>query len=136
MHIFGKNLTNHALIFSRLDEKRNLLDFSKKFLRKLLKMHYFSIVFKKLNKPCVDFLRIWKVWEILRKFSNIFLKEIAKRELFGIFFKRFNNPCVYFSRVWTKNANCCEILTKFDENSIEKLNFFLIIIFWRICCKK
>ena len=37
-------------------------DFSKilkNVLRKSRKMHYFSIFFKKFNKPCVKFLRVW-----------------------------------------------------------------------------
>ena len=51
---------------------------------------------------------------------------------FSIFFKRFNKPCVNFLRVWTKNANCLEILRIFDENSIEKMNFYFIFIFYFI----
>ena len=43
----------------------------------------------------------------------------------SIFFKRFNKPCANFSRVWAKNEKCREILKIFDENSIEKLNFFI-----------
>ena len=38
----------------------------------LAKMHYFSISFQKLIKPCVNFSRVWtknaNCWEILRKF--------------------------------------------------------------------
>ena len=34
-------------------------NFQKYFLRKLRKMQYFSIFFKKFNKPRVNFLRVW-----------------------------------------------------------------------------
>ena len=68
--------------------------FFKNFLRKLRKMHYFSKFFKKFNKPCVKFLRVWtknaNCWDLLRKFSNIFkvfLKKIAKSALFWHIFQ-------------------------------------------------
>ena len=48
------------------------------FLWKLLKMHYFSIFFKKFNKPCVKFLRVWTKNEICRKFSKVFLRTLRK----------------------------------------------------------
>ena len=41
---------------------------------------------------------------------------------FSIFIKYVNKLRVNFLLVWTKNANSWEILTIFDENSIEKLN--------------
>ena len=50
---------------------------------------------------------------------------------FSIFFKKFNNPSIQILCVWTKNAilgNFEKILTNFDENSIEKLNF---LFFWK-----
>ena len=63
--------------------------FSKNFLRKLLKMHYSSIFFKRLNKPCVDILRVWrkkhKVWKIFRKFWNFLIKLQKKNEFLTIF---------------------------------------------------
>ena len=44
-----------------------------------------------------------------------------------------------FMRVWTKNTNCWEILKFFDENSLEKLNFyfsfFLFIFFEKVLLK-
>ena len=52
---------------------------------------------------------------------------MLKTHYFSIFFKKFNKQYVNFSRVWTKNANCWEtekIFKIFDENSIEKLNFY------------
>ena len=51
----------------------------------------------------------------------------------NIFFKKFNKPCINFSRVWTK-YKLLEIFEKFlkffDENSIEKLSFFLFFIIY------
>ena len=54
----------------------------KNFLRKLQKMHYFSKFFKRFNKPCVNFSRVWtkntNCWEILRNF-RIFLKNFIRK---------------------------------------------------------
>ena len=64
------------------------------------------------------------------KFAKRYLKKIAKMHYFSIFFKKSNKPCVNFSRFWTKNkllGNFEKILKIFDENSIEKLKFYL---FW------
>ena len=64
----------------------------KKFLKKIAKMHYFSKFFKKLNKSCVNFSRVWTKntngWEILIKFSKFFKKflmKIAKMHYFSLF---------------------------------------------------
>ena len=50
---------------------------------------------------------------------------------FRLFCKEITKPCVKFSRVWTKNTICWvnfeKILKLFDENSIEKLNFYLLL---------
>ena len=47
----------------------------KKLLKKIAKMHYFSIFFKKLNKPCASFARVWtqnrNCWEISEIFQKI-----------------------------------------------------------------
>ena len=98
-------------------------------------MHYFGIFFKKFNKPCVNFLRVWtkntNSWEIFKKFSKTFLRKQQKTNYFGIFFKKFNKLCVNISHVWTTITNCQvnyeKILKILDENSIEKLTFKLIL---------
>ena len=58
-------------------------------------MHYFSTFFKKANKPCVKFLRVWtknpNCWEILKtcdeisieKLNFYFLKFVTKNSSFG-----------------------------------------------------
>ena len=50
---------------------------------------------------------------------------------FRLFCKEITKPCVEFSRVWTKNTigwgNFEKILKIFDENAIEKLNFYLFL---------
>ena len=87
------------------------------------------------------FARLDEKHNLLESFENIyenFPKKIAQNaSLFlHIFPKKFNKPFVNFLRVWTKNANCWEILKIFDENSIEKLNFYFIFIlfyFSKIC---
>ena len=62
---FPNFLTDHAFIFCAFGRKTQkvgnfgkIFKFSKKFIRKLRKRYYFSIFFKKLNKPCVKFLRV------------------------------------------------------------------------------
>ena len=104
-------------LFACLDEKhkgleilRKVLKSFKSFLKKMAKMHYFSIFFKNINKACVKFLRFWtknwNFWKILRYYSKIFknlLEEFAKIPYFRIFFKKINKPCVTLLRVWTKN---------------------------------
>ena len=46
----------------------------KNLLMQIAKMHYFSIFFKKVNKSCVNFSRVWKksthCWEILKIFDE------------------------------------------------------------------
>ena len=99
----------------------NFRKFSKNFFRKLFKMHYFSIFFKKVNKPCVNFSRVWtkntNFWKILRNFRNFsknFLTKLQKIHYFCIFFKKISKPMRSFFAVWTKNTNCWEILINFE----------------------
>ena len=65
--IFPKIFKKFCKLFWKFWE--NFRKYRTAFLRQLLKMHYFSIFFKKL-KPCVNFLRVWttianrgKCWE-------------------------------------------------------------------------
>ena len=68
------------LFFALLDEKHNFSESFEKifenFIRIFLKMHYFSIFFQKVNKPCVNFLRVWtknaNCWETFEKFLKNF----------------------------------------------------------------
>ena len=66
--------------------------------------------------------------ETLRKFWKNFLRKLLKMHHFSIFFKKFNKLCVNYSRFWTKHA-LGNFENIFDENSIEKLNFYIIFIF-------
>ena len=67
---------------TRLDEKqkfsRNFAKIFKKSLQNIAKMHYFSIFFKKVNKPMRSFFAVWtkntNCWEILRKFWKFLMK--------------------------------------------------------------
>ena len=55
----------------------------------------------------------------------------CKNAAFSPILQKVSKPCVEFSLVWTKNTigwgNCEKILKFFDENSIEKLNFYLFL---------
>ena len=60
-----------------LDEKVNLLEilrnFRKIFLRKLRKIHDFSVFFKRFNELCGNFSPVWTKMQV-GKFSKIFQK--------------------------------------------------------------
>ena len=112
LKIFKKFIQKFSKNFQKNYEKIPK-NFQKNFLRYLLKMPYFSIFSKEINKPSVQILRVQTknamCWKFLRKFSKVFkhfLKKIAKIPYFTIFLKRFNKPSVQFLRVQTKNAIC------------------------------
>ena len=103
MHIF-KKFYKLCVTFSRVWTKNTMFgQFSKFFLRKLLKMHNFCIFFK--SKPCVTFLPVWtknaNCSEILRIFDenaieklNIFILEnlllkIEPSEITPFFYNNF-----------------------------------------------
>ena len=83
-------------------------NFSKDFLRKYQKMHYFRIFFKKISQTKWLFFGIWTKNTLLKnfwKFSKDFVRKLWKSIILTCF-KKFNNQRVNFSRVWTKNSNC------------------------------
>ena len=63
---------------ARLDDKVNLMEilrnFMKIFLRKLRKIHYFSVFFKSFNEFCGNFSPVWTKMQIVENFSKIFQK--------------------------------------------------------------
>ena len=67
---------------ARLDEKHkisgNYEKIFKRFLQKFVKMLYFSIFFKRCNKPMRSFFAVWtkntNCWDILRKFWKFLMK--------------------------------------------------------------
>ena len=83
------------------------------------------------------FPRLDKKHNLLESFEKTFenfLKKIGRNALFlHIFQRNLTKHLLIFMRVWTNNANCWEILRRFwkffDENSIEKLNFYFIFYF-------
>ena len=75
---------------ARFDEKQNLLEilrqFSKNFLRKLRKMHYFSIFFKRFNKSCFNFSRFgWETQIVGKIWENFDETSIEKLNFYFIF---------------------------------------------------
>ena len=111
------------LKFWAFEIKHNLLGNSEKvfnvFLKKIAKLHYFSIFFKGINKACVRFLRVWtktqsvgKFWEKFQKFS-------------------WENHCVKFLRMWKKNANYREILRKLSNVFWKLLKMHYFSIFFK-----
>ena len=94
----------------------NFRKISKNLLWKLLKMHYFSIFFKKVNKACVNFSLVWtkntNFGEILKNFEKC--SEVnCKNPFVSYFSKELTNRWVSFFAVWTKNTYCWEILRNF-----------------------
>ena len=122
--MFSKNLRKCIILAYEISRK-----FSKNFLRKCIILAYFS---KILTNHALIFWAFGRTTQFVGNFEKIFKnfpKKIAKMHYFSIFFNEFNKPCVNLLQIWSKNANCVEILRKlniFDENSIEKLNFFII----------
>ena len=56
----SKKLKKIKKIFKNIQKiSKNFRKFLKIFLRKLLKMHYFSIVFSQFNEARAQFLRVW-----------------------------------------------------------------------------
>ena len=96
--------------------RRIFENLQKEFLRKLPKMHYFSIFFKRFNKPYVNFSRLWTkntiCWEILRnfrKFSKDFLENLENSIILAYFSKNLTNNALIFRAFGRK----LQILGKF-----------------------
>ena len=109
----GKNALFYYMKFCA-----NFRKFSKKILRKLRISYYFSIFFKKFNKPCVHFWHVWtkiliawKFGEIFRNVSKIFLRKLRKIHDFSLCFKRFNELSVIF-RPFGRKCKFPEIFQK------------------------
>ena len=68
-----------------------------------------------------------RIFENLQKIPE----KIAKMLYFRLFCKEISKLCVKFLRVWTKNTIVWGKFEKslkiFDENSMEKLNFYLFL---------
>ena len=86
---FSQNFQKMQKIFSKICKKFsiNSQKFFENFIKKMLKMHYFSIFFKKSSNPCVKFFapldqKNTICWRLLRKILKVFLKKIAKNALF------------------------------------------------------
>ena len=74
---FSKICKKFQKIFKKFSKtyQKNFKKFSKilkNFLQKIAKMHYFSIFFKKVNKQCVNFWRVWPKKTIYWKFIGNF----------------------------------------------------------------
>ena len=71
--------------------------FTKSFL--MLRMHYFCIFFKIINKPGVNFSRVWT--------KNNFLENLRSLKIYKKFLKKICSECiifVYFSKYLTNHA--------------------------------
>ena len=119
----------------------NLRKFSKNFLRKFRKMNSFSIFFKRFNKPCVNFSRVWTKnttcwkfwenfenfwWEFYRKLIFIFILEnlllkIEPSEITPFFYNIFSvsgdspwlRPLIWMYRISRHNVVLCRKIETF-----------------------
>ena len=105
-HIFKKFVKKFSKNFQKIfknfqKNSKNFRKFLKFFLRKLLKMYYFSISFSQVNKAGGQFLRVWtknascrnflrKFW----KFPKVCLRKLWKMHYFSRFFTKFKKLCV------------------------------------------
>ena len=111
--------------------------FSKNFLRKLWKMHYFS---KYLTTHALISFRIeakstiyWKFWENFLKFSNIFLIKLQKIHYLSIFFKKLTNNALKFC-AFGPNIQIVGKSWKFLMKFLLKIEFlFVYFYFCKIC---
>ena len=67
-----KNFQKYAKNFKKIS--KIFRKFLKFFLRKLLKIHYFSIGFSQVNNAGRQFLRVWTKKAICKKFMGKFSK--------------------------------------------------------------
>ena len=140
---FAKHWTNHALIFCAFGRKTQFIANFQKifenisiFIRKLLKMPYFSIFFKKFNKPWVTFLRVWaknticwKFWENVRNFEKFFVRKLRKCIILEYFSKDLTKYRLNFRAFWRKNTFYWKFLRKSSKIFIRillKMNYIRI----------
>ena len=114
--------------------QENFRKFAKKFLKNIAKMLNFSILFKKFNKPWVNFSHVWtkntNCWEILRnfrKFSKYFFVILTYSSknltIHPLFFRAFGRNLQIVGKFWEN----------FWWNSIEKLNVYLFL--WKVVAR-
>ena len=63
-----------------------------------------------------------------RKFAKNSLRKLKKGSIFAYFAKKFQNPALNLRAFGRKNTIGCGRVEKiFEENSIEKLNFYIVL---------
>ena len=102
---FSKKFKKYSTNFQK-NYKKISKNFQKIFLRKLLKMDYFSIIFSQLNKWWGQFLRVRTKNAIcrnfLRKFSKIiksFFKKMRKCIILADFSQNLRNNELFFAHL-------------------------------------
>ena len=120
-NIFNKFLKNFQKKFQKVAKV------FKNFLKKIVKMHYFSRLFTKFKKLCVDFLRVWtkntnywKFWENFRNFSKVFFGKLLKCINVADISKHLTNHVLIFWAFGRKN-NLQNIFEKISKNFLKKI---------------
>ena len=122
LKIFKKNLKKIAknTLFLHMKFWENFQKISSKIAKNALFLH----IFKKFNKPCINFLRVWTKAQFVGNVKKNFVRKLLKMHYFSIFFKKFNKPGVNLLSVWTKNTICLkfwENFRKFEKIFLRKL---------------
>ena len=99
-------------------------------------MQYLSIFYKRFNKPCVDFLRVWtknksywKIWEKFRNFSKNLLRKMRKCIILAYFSKNLTNYALIFRAFGRKTqivGKCWENFEIFWWKFNRKIAFLII----------
>ena len=111
----------------------------KKFIRKLLKMHYFSMFSHILTRHGVNLCAFGRKtqcaensWENFRKFWKAFLRKLQKMDYFSISIKWVYKKFVNFLQVWTKKKiywKSWENFRKFWKDFLRKLRKCIILAY-------
>ena len=102
----------------------NFRKFEKKFSEENCKNALFSIFFKRFNKPCVNFSRVWtkntigwgnfeKILKFFEKLQNIPKVKCKNCCIFAYFAKKLQNHALNFRAFRRKTQFVEEILRKF-----------------------
>ena len=122
--LFQKNFQKICIKDSIIFQKnlKKFRKFLKIFLRKMLKMDYFRIVFSQFNNARGQFLRVWTENAICRKIKKKFVRKLQKCIILAYFSKNLTNPALLFcafGRKWQFIGNFEKISEKFEKFSSE-----------------
>ena len=117
---FNKPCVNFLRIWTKKQFAENFQQFYSENCLKCIILAYFS---NQLTNYAFIFCAFGRKRQFIGKFWKFLFRKWLKMHYFSIFFEKVNKPWVNF-RAFGGKTHCWEI---FDENSIEKLNFYLFL---------